>query len=167
MFNFHVILHYFMSPCPYSYIVIHPSLFRMTQKLSYSQTEITGITWFESGITSSSWLLWDLFNFLVIFHRFLDPNQTFYIAIHPGLIRMTQKLSYSQTGKLESPDLKVGYLRHPNLYEIYSTSSWFSATLCIYIQILRLWFIMFCLEWLRSYLITKLKKLESLDLKVG
>ncbi|KAL0745963.1 hypothetical protein Bca101_101530 [Brassica carinata] len=33
-------------------------------------------------------------------------NQASYIAIHPGLIRMTKKLSYSQTGKLGSPDLK-------------------------------------------------------------
>ncbi|KAL0641344.1 hypothetical protein Bca4012_103771 [Brassica carinata] len=34
------------------------------------------------------------------------PNTASYIAIHPGLIRMTRKLSYSQTGKLGSPDLK-------------------------------------------------------------
>ncbi|KAL0753540.1 hypothetical protein Bca101_091208 [Brassica carinata] len=34
------------------------------------------------------------------------PNEASYIAIHPGLIRMTKKLSYSQTGKLGSPDLK-------------------------------------------------------------
>ncbi|KAL0689702.1 hypothetical protein Bca4012_089380 [Brassica carinata] len=34
------------------------------------------------------------------------PNQASYIAVHPGLIRMTKKLSYSQTGKLGSPDLK-------------------------------------------------------------
>ncbi|KAL0641791.1 hypothetical protein Bca4012_103398 [Brassica carinata] len=34
------------------------------------------------------------------------PNTSSYIAIHPGLIRMTRKLSYSQTGKLGSPDLK-------------------------------------------------------------
>ncbi|KAL0746067.1 hypothetical protein Bca101_101419 [Brassica carinata] len=33
-------------------------------------------------------------------------NQAFYITILPGLIRMTKKLSYSQTGKLGSPDLK-------------------------------------------------------------
>ncbi|KAL0884393.1 hypothetical protein Bca101_008374 [Brassica carinata] len=33
-------------------------------------------------------------------------NQASYITIHPGLIRMTKKLSYSQTGKLGSPDLK-------------------------------------------------------------
>jgi len=35
-------------------------------------------------------------------------NQTSYIVIHPGLIRMTKKLSYFQTEKLGSPDLKVG-----------------------------------------------------------
>ncbi|KAL0804454.1 hypothetical protein Bca101_096944 [Brassica carinata] len=34
-------------------------------------------------------------------------NQASYIAIHPGLIRVTKKLSFSQTGKLGSPDLKV------------------------------------------------------------
>ncbi|KAL0746107.1 hypothetical protein Bca101_101373 [Brassica carinata] len=34
------------------------------------------------------------------------PNTASQIAIHPGLIRMTKKLSYSQTGKLGSPDLK-------------------------------------------------------------
>ncbi|KAL0684440.1 hypothetical protein Bca4012_051288 [Brassica carinata] len=33
-------------------------------------------------------------------------NTASHIAIHPGLIRMTKKLSYSQTGKLGSPDLK-------------------------------------------------------------
>ncbi|KAL0745900.1 hypothetical protein Bca101_101581 [Brassica carinata] len=34
------------------------------------------------------------------------PNEGSYIAIHPGLIRFTKKLSYSQTGKLGSPYLK-------------------------------------------------------------
>ena len=68
----------------------------------------TGITWLESGITSSSQLLWDLFNFLVILHHFMYPNQAFHKVIHPGFIGTTKKLSYSQTGKLESPDLKVG-----------------------------------------------------------
>ena len=68
----------------------------------------TRTTWFESGITSSSLLLWGLFNFLVIFHHFMYPNQAFYKVIHPGLIGTTKKLWYSQTGKLESPDLKVG-----------------------------------------------------------
>ncbi|KAL0641816.1 hypothetical protein Bca4012_103366 [Brassica carinata] len=34
------------------------------------------------------------------------PNEVSYITIHPGLIRMTKKLSYSQTGKLGSPYLK-------------------------------------------------------------
>ncbi|KAL0745336.1 hypothetical protein Bca101_101830 [Brassica carinata] len=76
LFNFLVILHYFMYQNQASYIAIHPGLIRMTKKLSYSQTG--------------------------------KLNQTSYIAIHPGLIRMTKKLSYSQTGKLGSPDLKVG-----------------------------------------------------------
>ncbi|CAN7030337.1 unnamed protein product [Brassica rapa subsp. trilocularis] len=35
-------------------------------------------------------------------------SQTFHKVIHPGLIGTTKKLCYSQTGKLESPDLKVG-----------------------------------------------------------
>ncbi|KAL0744854.1 hypothetical protein Bca101_101121 [Brassica carinata] len=34
------------------------------------------------------------------------PNQASYKVIHPGLIGTTKKLCYSQTGKLESPDLK-------------------------------------------------------------
>ncbi|KAL0641393.1 hypothetical protein Bca4012_103563 [Brassica carinata] len=34
------------------------------------------------------------------------PNEGSYITIHPGLIRMTKKMSYSQTGKLGSPYLK-------------------------------------------------------------
>ncbi|KAL0641183.1 hypothetical protein Bca4012_103586 [Brassica carinata] len=34
------------------------------------------------------------------------PNQASYKEIHPGLIGTTKKLCYSQTGKLESPDLK-------------------------------------------------------------
>ncbi|KAL0641320.1 hypothetical protein Bca4012_103529 [Brassica carinata] len=34
------------------------------------------------------------------------PNQASYKVIHPGLIGTTKKLCYSQTGKLESSDLK-------------------------------------------------------------
>ncbi|KAL0640958.1 hypothetical protein Bca4012_103454 [Brassica carinata] len=34
------------------------------------------------------------------------PNQASYKVIHPGLIGTTKKLCYSQTGKLESPNLK-------------------------------------------------------------
>ncbi|KAL0684437.1 hypothetical protein Bca4012_051285 [Brassica carinata] len=34
------------------------------------------------------------------------PNKASHNVIHPGLIRMTKKLLYSQTGKLGSPDLK-------------------------------------------------------------
>ncbi|KAL0641649.1 hypothetical protein Bca4012_103173 [Brassica carinata] len=33
----------------------------------------------------------------MILHYFMYQNQAFYITIHPGLIRMTKKLSYSQT----------------------------------------------------------------------
>ena len=62
--------------------------------------------------------MWDSF-FILTPMRFIPlPNDSpllyvskscfFYIVIHPGLIRMTKKLSYSQTGKLRSPDLKVG-----------------------------------------------------------
>ncbi|KAG5374235.1 hypothetical protein IGI04_042454 [Brassica rapa subsp. trilocularis] len=47
-------------------------------------------------------------NLLVILHHFMYPNQASYKEIHPGLIGTTKKLCYSQTGKLESPDLKVG-----------------------------------------------------------
>ena len=64
----------------------------------------TGITWLKSGITSSSQLLWDLFNFLVILHHFMYPNHASHKVSHPGLIGTTKKLSYSQIGKLESPD---------------------------------------------------------------
>ncbi|WZZ08455.1 hypothetical protein YC2023_094376 [Brassica napus] len=39
---------------------------------------------------------------------FLQSDLASYKVIHPGLIGTTKKLSYSQTGKLESPDLKVG-----------------------------------------------------------
>ena len=35
------------------------------------------------------------------------PNQASYKVIHPGLIGTTKKLSYSQTAKLESHDLKM------------------------------------------------------------
>ena len=37
------------------------------------------------------------------------PYRASYKVIHPSLIGTTKKLSYSQTGKLESTDLKVGY----------------------------------------------------------
>ncbi|KAL0804435.1 hypothetical protein Bca101_096925 [Brassica carinata] len=37
------------------------------------------------------------------------PNQAFHKVIHPGLIRTTKKLCYSQTRKLESPDLKDNF----------------------------------------------------------
>jgi len=46
----------------------------------------------------------DLFNFLVFLQPFMYPNQASYKVIHPGLIGTTKKLSYSKTGKLESPD---------------------------------------------------------------
>ena len=68
----------------------------------------TRITGFESGITSSSQPQGDLFNLLVILHHFMYLNQASYKVIHRGLIGTTKKLPYSQTGKLESPDLKVG-----------------------------------------------------------
>ena len=57
----------------------------------------------------------------MILHYFIDPNQSSYIVNHPSLVTMSQKLSYSETEKLESPDLKVEYLFHPNSYDIYST----------------------------------------------
>ncbi|KAL0744948.1 hypothetical protein Bca101_100921 [Brassica carinata] len=58
----------------------------------------------------------DLFNFLVILHHFMYPNQASHKVIHPGLIGTTKKLCYSQTGKLESPDLKLFHkVIHPGL----------------------------------------------------
>ncbi|KAL0745843.1 hypothetical protein Bca101_101651 [Brassica carinata] len=62
-------------------------------------------------------LYWDNFFILIPMRIITLPGDSpllyiskysFYIAIHPGLIRMTRKLSYSQTGKQGSPDLKVG-----------------------------------------------------------
>jgi len=77
-------------------------------------------------------------------------NTACYIVIHPGVIIITKKLSYSQTGKLVSRDFKVGYLLHPNYYEIYSTSWWFAATLCVQIQLLTSWFTLVWCERRRS-----------------
>ena len=51
----------------------------------------TGITRFESGITSSSQLLRNLFHILMILHYFMYQNQAFYMAILSVLIRMTNK----------------------------------------------------------------------------
>ncbi|KAL0745735.1 hypothetical protein Bca101_101763 [Brassica carinata] len=113
-----------------SYIAIHPGLIRMTKKLSYSQTGKLGspdLKWdnffiltpmrFNKLPGDSPLLYWDSF-FILTPMRFIPlpndspllmyQNQASYIAILPGLIRMTKKLSYSQTGKLGSPDLKVG-----------------------------------------------------------
>ncbi|WZY99275.1 hypothetical protein YC2023_071605 [Brassica napus] len=39
---------------------------------------------------------------------FSQSDSSWFDLIHPGLIGTTMKLCYSQTGKLESPDLKVG-----------------------------------------------------------
>ncbi|KAL0745346.1 hypothetical protein Bca101_102181 [Brassica carinata] len=119
-----------MYPNTSSYIAIHPGLIRMTRKLSYSQTGKLGspdLKWDNFFILTpmrfiplpgdSPLLCWDNF-FILTPMRFIQlpgdspllmyQNQASYIAIHPGLIRMTKKLSYSQTGKLGSPDLKVG-----------------------------------------------------------
>ncbi|KAL0640995.1 hypothetical protein Bca4012_103480 [Brassica carinata] len=114
-----------------SYIVIHPSLIRITKKLSYSQTGKLGSPDLKDSFfiltpmrfiqlpgdspvlyVSKSSFLQNLFHFLMILHYFMYQNQASYLAIRPGLIRMTKKLSYSQTGKLGSPDLKV---IHPGL----------------------------------------------------
>ena len=62
----------------------------------------------SSSPSHNDFLISTLFNFLVILHHFMYPNQASYKVIHPGLIGTTKKLCYSQTGKLESPDLKVG-----------------------------------------------------------
>ncbi|KAL0745667.1 hypothetical protein Bca101_101836 [Brassica carinata] len=110
-----------MYPNEGSYIVIHPVLIRMTKKLSHSQTGKLGSPYLKDNFfiltpmrfiqipgnspllyVSKSSFVHHLFNFLVILHYFMYPNQALYIAIHPGLIRMSKKLSYSQTGKLGS-----------------------------------------------------------------
>ncbi|KAL0641690.1 hypothetical protein Bca4012_102976 [Brassica carinata] len=102
-----------------SYIAIHPGLIRITKKLSYSQTGKLGSPDLKDSFfiltpmrfiqlpgdspvlyVSKSSFLHHLFHFLMILHYFMYQNQASYIAILPGLIRMTNKLSYSQTGKL-------------------------------------------------------------------
>ncbi|KAL0641836.1 hypothetical protein Bca4012_102509 [Brassica carinata] len=120
-----------MYPNTASYIAIHPGLIRMTKKLSYSQTGKLGSPDLKDNFfiltpmrfiklpgdspllyVSKYSFLHHLFHFLVILHYFMYPNTASYIAIHPGLIRMTRKLSYSQTGKLGSPDFET---IHPGL----------------------------------------------------
>ncbi|KAL0745989.1 hypothetical protein Bca101_100768 [Brassica carinata] len=110
-----------MYPNEASYIAIHSGLIRMTKKYSYSQTGKLGSPYLKDNFfiltpmrffqlpgdspllyVSKSSFLHHLFNFLVILHYFMYPNEGSYIAIHPGLIRMTKKLSYFQTGKLSS-----------------------------------------------------------------
>ena len=166
LFNFLVNLNYFIYPNQASYITIHPGLIRMTNKLSYFQTEnCDHLIWkwdsffilthrkfiqlpgdsllliriqikLLTSLFIMVWLEWrkschipkqenwdhviwkwdsffiltpmSLLNSLVSLHYFMYPNKASYIAIHPGLIRMTNKLSFSQTEKLGSPDLKVG-----------------------------------------------------------
>ncbi|KAL0641660.1 hypothetical protein Bca4012_103805 [Brassica carinata] len=116
-----------------SYIAIHLGLIRMTKKLSYSQTGKLGSPDLKDSFfiltpmrfiqlpgdspvlyVSKSNFLNHLINFLVIIHYFMYQNQASYIAILHGLIRMTNKLSYSQTGKLESPSyiaIHLGLIR--------------------------------------------------------
>ncbi|KAL0641405.1 hypothetical protein Bca4012_103694 [Brassica carinata] len=119
-----------MYPNEGSYIAIHPGLIRMSKKFSYSQNGKLGspyLKWDNFFILTpmrfiqlpgdSPLLYWDNF-FILTPMRFIQlpgdspllmyPNEGSYIAIDPGLIRMTKKLSYSQTGKLGSPYLKVG-----------------------------------------------------------
>ncbi|KAL0641365.1 hypothetical protein Bca4012_103819 [Brassica carinata] len=120
-----------MYPNSSSYIAIHPDLMRMTRKLSYSQTGKLGSPDLKDNffiltpmrfipLPGDSPLIYvskyrffhHLFHFLVILHFFMYPNTSSYIAIHPGLIRMTRKLSYSQTGKLNT----ASYIAiHPDL----------------------------------------------------
>ncbi|KAL0745782.1 hypothetical protein Bca101_101712 [Brassica carinata] len=120
-----------MYPNQASYKVIHPGLIRTTKKLCYSQTgklespdskdnffmptpmrfiQLPGDS--PPLYVSKSSFSQNLFNFLVILHHFMYPNQASYKVIHPGLIGTTKKLCYSQTGKLESPSYKV---IHPGL----------------------------------------------------
>ncbi|KAL0744856.1 hypothetical protein Bca101_101116 [Brassica carinata] len=123
-----------MYPNQASYIAVHPGLIRMTKKLSYSQTGKLGSPDLKDSFfiptpmifielpgdspllyVSISSLLYHLFNFLVIIHYFMYPNQASYIVVHPSLIKMTKKLSYSQTGKLGSPSY-IAF--HPGLIRI-------------------------------------------------
>ena len=90
------------------------------------------------------------------------PNTAYYMKIHPGLIKMTKKFSYYQTEKLGSPDLKVGKLFHHNFYDMYSTSWWFSTTLCIQKQLIKSRFILVWLEWRRSWHIPTQKNWDHL-----
>ncbi|KAL0745526.1 hypothetical protein Bca101_101986 [Brassica carinata] len=60
--------------------------------------------------SDSSWFVWNNEE-AVLFPNWetgITCFETSYKVIHPGLIGTTKKLCYSQTGKLESPDLKVG-----------------------------------------------------------
>ncbi|KAL0641709.1 hypothetical protein Bca4012_103635 [Brassica carinata] len=113
-----------MYPNQASYKEIHPGLIGTTKKLCYSQT----------GKLESPDLKWDNF-FMPTPMRFIqlpgdspplyvskssflqgdsswfdwnDEEAASYKVIHRGLFGTTKKLCYSQTGKLESPDLKVG-----------------------------------------------------------
>ncbi|KAL0641473.1 hypothetical protein Bca4012_103715 [Brassica carinata] len=113
-----------MYPNQASYKEIHPGLLGTTEKLCYSQTgklESTDLKWDNFFMPTpmrfiqlpgdspplyvskssflqrdSSWFDWN------------DEEASSYKEIHPGLIGTTKKLCYSQTGKLESPDLKLG-----------------------------------------------------------
>ncbi|KAL0745189.1 hypothetical protein Bca101_102321 [Brassica carinata] len=120
-----------MYPNQASHKVIHPGLIGATKKLCYSQSgnlespdlkdnffmptpmrfiQLPGDS--PPLYVSKSSFLQNLFNFLVILHHYIYPNQASYKVIHPGLIGATKKLCYSQTGKLESPSYKV---IHPGL----------------------------------------------------
>ncbi|KAL0745845.1 hypothetical protein Bca101_101650 [Brassica carinata] len=127
-----------MYPNQASYKVIHPGLFGTTKKLCYSQTgklESPDLKWDNFFLptpmrfiqlpgdspplyvskssflqSDSSWFDWNDEQ-AVLFPNWetgITLFETSYKVIHPGLFGTTTKLCYSQTGKLESPDLKVG-----------------------------------------------------------
>ncbi|KAL0744855.1 hypothetical protein Bca101_101115 [Brassica carinata] len=113
-----------MYPNQASYIAVHPGFIRMTKKLSYSQTEklrSPDLKWDSFFILTPMrfiqlpgdfpQLYISISSFLYRGSSWFDKNNeevASYVAVHPGLIRITKKFSYSQTGKLGSPDLKVG-----------------------------------------------------------
>ncbi|KAL0640914.1 hypothetical protein Bca4012_103718 [Brassica carinata] len=125
-----------MYPNKASYKVIHPGLIGTMKKLCYSQTgklESPDLKWDNFFMptpmrfiqlpgdspqlyvskssflqSDSSWFDWNDEE-AVLFPNWetgITRFETSYKVIHPGLIGTTKKLCYSQTGKLESPDLK-------------------------------------------------------------
>ncbi|KAL0744672.1 hypothetical protein Bca101_101264 [Brassica carinata] len=94
------------------------------------------------------------------------PNQASYKVIHPGLIGTTKKLCYSQTGKLESPDLKWDnfFMPTPMRYiQLPGDSPPLYVSKSSFLQSDSSWF-----DWNdEEAVLFPNRKLESPDLKVG